>query len=197
MTTASRQPADAYCSHTARTHARAHTQTHTNMQYILLFYSNNIFVNEPQCYVIRTLPLFFINNGVLLVLLRECQCNKEHPVLWSLTLLLDNTLCFIPRNHFLTTQSQHTNYTLRQNPVLRSYFSRTPFTCPTAVVEEYCFTTTNSLTNHNRCTPLDEGSARRRVLCLTTRNAHKTDISMPVQVFNPQSQQASDHRHSP
>jgi hypothetical protein len=43
----------------ARTHARASTQTQTNMWYLLLFHGNSCFVNAPQCYVIRTLPVLF------------------------------------------------------------------------------------------------------------------------------------------
>jgi hypothetical protein len=37
--------------------------THTNMYNLLLFHSNNCFVNAPQCNVIRTLPVlsFFIS----------------------------------------------------------------------------------------------------------------------------------------
>jgi hypothetical protein len=34
-------------------------------------------------------------------------------------------------------------------------------------------------------TPLDEGSARRRDLCLTTRNIHKRQTSMPSAGFEP------------
>jgi hypothetical protein len=31
--------------------------THSNMRYLLLFHYNNGFVNAPQCYVTRTLPV--------------------------------------------------------------------------------------------------------------------------------------------
>jgi hypothetical protein len=35
-------------------------QTHTqNIYYLLLFHSNNGYANEPQCYVVRTLPAVF------------------------------------------------------------------------------------------------------------------------------------------
>ena len=42
------------------THAltHTHTQTHRNMQHFLLFQCNNGFLNAPQCYVLRTLPVF-------------------------------------------------------------------------------------------------------------------------------------------
>ena len=52
-----------------RIHARKHTlapvhstytHTHTNMYYLLLFHYNSGFVNAPQCYVIRMLPVLFI-----------------------------------------------------------------------------------------------------------------------------------------
>jgi hypothetical protein len=42
------------------THARASMHTQTNTQYLLLFHSNNGFVNAPQCYVIRTLAVLFV-----------------------------------------------------------------------------------------------------------------------------------------
>jgi hypothetical protein len=49
-------------------HARTNTHTQANMWYLLLFHSNNGFVNVPQCYVIRTLPvLYTINVG------RDCS----------------------------------------------------------------------------------------------------------------------------
>jgi hypothetical protein len=42
------------------THAQTHTTTHThNMKYLLIFHSNNGFVNASQCYVIHTLPVLF------------------------------------------------------------------------------------------------------------------------------------------
>ena len=34
-------------------------------------------------------------------------------------------------------------------------------------------------------TPLDEGSARRRDLCLTTHNIHKRQTSVPLEMFEP------------
>ena len=44
-----------------RTHPPAPTRTHThtqaNMQYLLLFHDKNGYVNAPQCYIIRTLPV--------------------------------------------------------------------------------------------------------------------------------------------
>ena len=46
----------------ARTHARASMHTQTNMQYSLLFHSNNGFVNAHQCYVIRTLPVLLLHS---------------------------------------------------------------------------------------------------------------------------------------
>jgi hypothetical protein len=36
-----------------------HTHTQTNIQYLLLFHSNNVFFNAPHCYVIRTLPVLY------------------------------------------------------------------------------------------------------------------------------------------
>ena len=44
-------------------------------------------------------------------------------------------------------------------------------------------------------TPLDEGSARRRELCLTTHNTHKTPTSMPPAGFEP-TIPASERRQS-
>ena len=36
------------------------TDTHIpNMQYLLLFHGHNGYANAPQCYVLRTLPVFF------------------------------------------------------------------------------------------------------------------------------------------
>ena len=35
------------------------------MQYVMLFHCNNGCTNAPQCYVIRTLPVFFVS-------VREC-----------------------------------------------------------------------------------------------------------------------------
>jgi hypothetical protein len=46
-------------------------------------------------------------------------------------------------------------------------------------------------------TPLDEWSARRRYLYLTTHNRHKRQISMPRLYSNPQSQQVSGRRLTP
>ena len=43
-------------------------------------------------------------------------------------------------------------------------------------------------------TPLDEWSARRRDLYLTTHNTHNRQTSMPLQDSNPQSQESSGHR---
>jgi hypothetical protein len=46
-----------------------HTSTHAppppqrNMQYSLLFHGNNGYVNAPQCYVIRTLPVLLLRTG--------------------------------------------------------------------------------------------------------------------------------------
>jgi hypothetical protein len=34
------------------------------MSYLLLFHSNNCFVNAPQCYAIRTLPVLFLIQNV-------------------------------------------------------------------------------------------------------------------------------------
>jgi hypothetical protein len=44
--------------------ARAIMHTQTNMQYLLLFHSNNSFANAPQCYVISTVPVFFKGSNV-------------------------------------------------------------------------------------------------------------------------------------
>ena len=41
-------------------HARASMHTQTSMQYLLLFHSDNGFVNAPQGYVFRTLPVLFV-----------------------------------------------------------------------------------------------------------------------------------------
>ena len=48
------------CQGTHMHAARASMHTHTH-QYItlMLFHSNNAFVNAPQCYVIRTLSVLF------------------------------------------------------------------------------------------------------------------------------------------
>jgi len=46
-------------------------------------------------------------------------------------------------------------------------------------------------------TPLDEWSARRRDICLTTHNNHNRQISMPQWDSNPRSQQASGRRPTP
>jgi hypothetical protein len=46
-------------------------------------------------------------------------------------------------------------------------------------------------------TPLDEGSAHRRGLYLTTYNIHKGQTSMPRRNSNLQSQKASDRRSKP
>jgi hypothetical protein len=40
-------------------HARTSVHIQPNMQYLLLLHSNNGFVNAPQYYVIRTLPVLF------------------------------------------------------------------------------------------------------------------------------------------
>ena len=50
-------------SHARLRHTHAHTHAHTHtfvIQYLILFHGNGGFVNEPQCYVIRTLSLLFI-----------------------------------------------------------------------------------------------------------------------------------------
>jgi hypothetical protein len=52
-------------------------------------------------------------------------------------------------------------------------------------------------THHTRRTPLDEWSARRRDLYLTTHNNHKRQISCPRRDSNPQSQQANGGRPTP
>ena len=62
----------------ARTKPSASMHTQTNMQYLLLFHSNNGFANAPQCYVMRTLPVLFIHN--LLILLEEVR--KSVRALW-------------------------------------------------------------------------------------------------------------------
>ena len=54
------------------------TRTHTqrNMSYLLLFHGNNSFINEPHCYILRTLPL----------LLNYCfkfRLKTKEPVLWK------------------------------------------------------------------------------------------------------------------
>jgi hypothetical protein len=36
---------------------RTHTHTQRNMSYLLLFHGNSGFINEPHCYILRTLPL--------------------------------------------------------------------------------------------------------------------------------------------
>jgi len=46
-------------------------------------------------------------------------------------------------------------------------------------------------------TPLDEWSASRRDLYLTTHDTHNRQISMPRWDSNPQSQQASGRRPTP
>ena len=38
-------------------HIHTHTHTHRCMWYLLLLHGDNVVVNAPQCYVIRTLPL--------------------------------------------------------------------------------------------------------------------------------------------
>jgi len=39
------------------------TNTHThNIQYLLHFHDNNIYMNTPQCHVICTLPVLCLNN---------------------------------------------------------------------------------------------------------------------------------------
>jgi len=42
-----------------RTQMAIRLQTHTQNTKQLLFHSNNGYANAPQCYVIRTLPVFF------------------------------------------------------------------------------------------------------------------------------------------
>jgi hypothetical protein len=39
------------------------TDTHT--EYVLFFHYNNGYANAPQCYVIRTLTVFFFRNKVI------------------------------------------------------------------------------------------------------------------------------------
>jgi len=51
-------------------------------------------------------------------------------------------------------------------------------------------------TTHGK-TPLEEWSARRRDLYLTTHKTHKRQHKMPCSDSNPQSQQASDRRPTP
>ena len=41
-----------------RSQARTRCHTHTNTQYLLLFHGNSGYSKAPQCYVIRTLPIF-------------------------------------------------------------------------------------------------------------------------------------------
>ena len=41
------------------THTRTRPLTHRNVLYLLLFHSNNGYVNAPQCYVVRTLAVSF------------------------------------------------------------------------------------------------------------------------------------------
>ena len=65
------------CTHTRTRAGHARTRTHnTNMWYLLLFHSNNGYVNAPQCYVIRTLP----------VLLRSVFASTSSSSKWSLSL---------------------------------------------------------------------------------------------------------------
>jgi hypothetical protein len=40
-----------------------HTHAHADQYVILLFHSNNGFVNPPQCCVTRTLSVLFVANG--------------------------------------------------------------------------------------------------------------------------------------
>jgi hypothetical protein len=42
------------------THMHARKHAHRDKYVILLFHSDNAFVNAPDCYVIRTLPLLFL-----------------------------------------------------------------------------------------------------------------------------------------
>jgi hypothetical protein len=44
-----------------RTHTYIHTHTQTSIYHLLLFHSNNGFVNACHCYVIRTLPVLLRN----------------------------------------------------------------------------------------------------------------------------------------
>jgi hypothetical protein len=46
--------------HTCAPTTPPHTHTHRNMQYLLLSRGNMGFVNAPQCYGIRTLPLLCV-----------------------------------------------------------------------------------------------------------------------------------------
>jgi hypothetical protein len=48
-----------------RVHACTHAHTHTHKYAILVFHSNSCFVNAPQCYIIRTLPLFYLVTGCI------------------------------------------------------------------------------------------------------------------------------------
>jgi hypothetical protein len=57
------------------THARARTHTH-NMQYLLLSHGNNGYANEPQCYVIRSLPVLYNLPRVSVPL----WCTKQHDI---------------------------------------------------------------------------------------------------------------------
>ena len=54
----------ATCTHLhAHSHAPGHTHARTHAHlfiYLLFFHGNNAFVNAPQCYVIRTLPVLLI-----------------------------------------------------------------------------------------------------------------------------------------
>jgi hypothetical protein len=67
----------------ARTRPRARVAasiyTHTNMQYLLLFLCNNGFVNAPQCYVIRTLPVLFLTPVVIISIKDDQNCRSETP----------------------------------------------------------------------------------------------------------------------
>ena len=70
----------------AQGRARAPTHTHTThthiyrnvyAQYVLLFHSNSVFVNAPQYYVIRTLPVWFFFQTV-----RPALWPTQPPIHW-------------------------------------------------------------------------------------------------------------------
>jgi hypothetical protein len=94
------------------THPRACVRTHRTIQYLLLFHDNNGFINAPQCYVIRTLPVLLI-----IPLSPEAFLNNIYKQL----ILLHRKLTYLKgcKPEFLTCRFRNSARTLA---ILRDFF---------------------------------------------------------------------------
>jgi hypothetical protein len=99
------------------THAHAHTHTHINMQqdYLLLFRSNNGYVNAPPCYVTRILPVLFVMK-VLVGIISMHTSSKD-----SCFLVARDTTMFA--RHMQMSQTDHLSQSSVQVRYLASWDS--------------------------------------------------------------------------